>query len=46
MSEEDTEKYIETILSLRKKYSGTIDILLGTERDFLRTKTGIHTTIL
>lgn len=34
MSEEDTEKYIETILSLRKKYSGTIDILLGTERDF------------
>ena len=34
MSEGDTEKYIETILSLRKKYSGTIDILLGTERDF------------
>ena len=34
MSEEDTEKYIETTLSLRKKYSGTIDILLGTERDF------------
>ncbi len=34
MSEEDTEKYIETILSLRKKYSGAIDILLGTERDF------------
>lgn len=34
MSKENTEKYIETVLSLRKKYSGTIDILLGTERDF------------
>ena len=42
MSKENTEKYVETILSLRKKYSGTIDILLGTERDFFADEDG-HT---
>ena len=40
MTEENTGKYIKTVLSLRKKYEGAIDVLLGTERDFFADKVG------
>lgn len=40
MTEENTGKYIKTVLSLRKKYEGAIDVLLGTERDFFADKDG------